>query len=196
MVATDPFPGCCQANGTPVPREEVAQLGTGRVLGVPDDRGRHGRMLDPVLADAIHPSHQRLGDLGAQDLALTHQLQEVRPLQPEQAARLGGAEIGKDRGPQQQRQLAERIARAVGEDPLFAARDVLEDVDAALEYPVEARRLALGQEQFVLAQANIGGAGRQRGAFLFGELGEERDAADQVGSDHRINVTTSRRQRA
>ena len=130
----------------PVPREEGAQLGTGRVLGVPDDRGRHGRMLDPVLADAIHPSHQRLGDLGAQDLALTHQLQEVRPLQPEQAARLGGAEIGKDRGPQQQRQLAERIARAVGKDPLFAARDVLEDVDAALEYPVEARRLALGQE--------------------------------------------------
>ena len=53
--------------------------------------------------------------------------------------------------------------------------------------PVEARRLTLGHEQLVLAQVNIGGAGRQRGALLFGKLGEERDAADQVGSDHRIS---------
>ena len=40
----------------PIPGEESAQIGTGRVLGVPDDRGRHGRVLDPELADAIHPS--------------------------------------------------------------------------------------------------------------------------------------------
>ncbi len=54
----------------------------------------------------------------------------------------------------------------------------------ALEQSVEARRLALDHQPFVLAQLNIGGAGGQRGAFRFGELGEERDAADQVGGDH------------
>jgi len=58
-------------------------------MGVPDDRGCHGRVLDPELTDAIHPSHQGLGDLGAQYLTLTHQLPKFRPLEPEQAARLG-----------------------------------------------------------------------------------------------------------
>ena len=54
----------------------------------------------------------------------------------------------------------------------------------ALEQSVEARRLALDQEPFVLPQVKVRGARGEGGAFLFGELGEERDAADQVGSDH------------
>ena len=132
----------------------------------------------------LDPSRHRLGDLGAQHLALAHQVQEISPLEPEHAARLGGAEVG-DRGrAQQQRYLAEVVTRTVGREPMLPPAHHLEDVDVALEQSVEARRLALDQEPFVLPQAEVGGACGQGGAFVFGDLGEQRDVAQQVGGDH------------
>ena len=167
-----------------IARQEFAQVVAGRVVGVSDDRDQPGLVLDLELAEATHPRRHRLGDLGAQHLALTHQLQEVRPLEPEHAAGLGGAEVG-DRGrAQQQRHLAEIVARTVGREPLLPPAHHLEDVDVALEEPVEPRGLALHQEPFVLPQAQVGRARGQGGALAFGDFGEERDAAQQVGSDH------------
>ena len=112
---------------------------------------------------------------------------EVGGVEPHHARRVGGLDAAQGIGAEQQRHLADVVARFQGEDLLVAPADHLENGQRALEHNVELRRLAFVHKPVTHAQVHVGNAIRERLAFVFRECREERHGVDDVGSDHGRN---------
>ena len=168
----------------PVAAEKLPDVVAAHIETMPDhlDPGElclHGNLPEPPDPGQHRPRH-----LLVQDGALVDEVQKIVRFESQEPARFDGLQAGECRGPQEQGDLAEVVARSVGADGNLAPVDGLDDFHSSLEHAEERGLLALHEQPLIGIETHVRGAGGDGAALARRDIGEERDVGEVVGGDH------------
>jgi hypothetical protein len=156
---------------------------TGRIEAVAHDDG--WRILDfGLFFDALHALEDRGQHLFANRRLLVEEPFEIARLEAQQARGLERARARYERTIEHDRNLAHEGAGLAHGEPPHRRSVAFEHFEPPLERREEHGRLALVDERVTGANPNVGGRSGNGTRALVAEIGEQRNAPNELGRNH------------